>query len=580
MEKVRGTRTFMCESIRGALVAALLVLTMHQVADAKLQAAAASANSVTLHWTAPGDDNTTGTASQYDVRYSTSPITEANWTSALQASGEPAPQVGGTPESFTVNGLLPATTYYFAIKAADEVPNWSAISNVVIIATDQETTAPSAITNLATPTVTSSTVTLQWTSPGDDGNVGTATTYDIRYATVPITDANWTGASQASGEPVPAVAGTSQSYTITNLNPTTTYYFAMRTADEVPNWSTLSNVASTTTGAEQNPPVAIATLNVILPTQSSLTLIWVAPGDDSITGRAAQYDIRYSTSSITMANWGSATQVSNEPVPQTAGTPETLTVASLNLNTTYYFAIRTADEVPNWSGLSNVASGTTTPDQTAPAAINDLQAASGAKNGEVNIGWTAPGDDSTIGRASLYEVRYSRSEINAANWSLASLVSNPPRPLDAGTTQSLTLTGLTPGDAYWVGIKTYDEAANMSPMSNCDSGISRLDIVAGTDDDNDNLPATYELSQNYPNPFNPTTSINFSLPRATHIRIDVYNIRGERVTTLADDTYAAGDYTVEWDGSSDNGNLVSTGVYLYRLLSDNFSDTRKMVLLK
>ena len=117
-------------------------------------------------------------------------------------------------------------------------------------------------------------------------------------------------------------------------------------------------------------------------------------------------------------------------------------------------------------------------------------------------------------------------------------------------------------------------------MSNCDSGISRLDIVAGTDDDNDNLPATYELSQNYPNPFNPTTSINFSLPRATHIRIDVYNIRGERVTTLADDTYAAGDYTVEWDGSSDNGNLVSTGVYLYRLLSDNFSDTRKMVLLK
>jgi hypothetical protein len=580
MEKVRGIGTFKNNIFHCTVLTALLLLLVNQAAQAKLEAAAASANSVTLHWTAPGDDNNAGTASQYDVRYSTSPITDANWDAASQASGEPTPQAAGTAESFTVTGLTAATNYYFAIKTADEVPNWSALSNVVMIATDQETTAPAAVADLSTPTVTSTSVTLQWTCPGDDGSVGLASSYDIRYATVAITDANWNSASQISGEPSPLIAGSTQSYTVTGLNPNTTYYFAMKTADEVPNWSNLSNVASTTTGAEQNPPAAVANLTVVLPTQNSLTLVWLAPGDDSMTGTASQYDIRYSTSTITMANWGSATQVSNEPTPHPAGTPESLTVANLNLNTTYYFALRTADEVPNWSGLSNVASGATTPDQTPPAAINDLQAASGSADGQINLGWTAPGDDGTTGRASLYEIRYSRNILTAANWSTASVLSNPPLPQTAGTWQTTTLSGLTPGEMYWIGIKSYDEAANSSPMSNCDTAIAKLDIISGTDDNDNGLPLTYKLSQNYPNPFNPTTAIDFSVPRSTRVQIEIFNIRGERVATLADREYAAGSYTVAWDGNSETGSQVSTGVYFYRLLSDNFSDTRKMVYLK
>ncbi len=300
-----------------------------------------------------------------------------------------------------------------------------------------------------------------------------------------------------------------------------------------------------------------------------------------MSGTASQYDIRYSTSNITMANWGTATQVTNEPSPHPAGTPESLTVANLNLNTTYYFAIRTADEVPNWSGLSNVASGATTPDQTAPAAINDLQAASGSSNGQINLGWTSPGDDGMSGRASLYEIRYSRNEITTANWATASVMTNPPLPQSAGTHQTAMLAGLTPGVVYWVGIKSYDEAANPSPMSNCDTAIAKLDIIAGTDDDNgDGLPTTYQLSQNYPNPFNPTTLIDFSVPRSSRVQIEVFNIKGERVATLADREYAAGTYTIAWDGNSDGGSSVSTGVYFYRLLSDNYSDTRKMVYLK
>ena len=97
-------------------------------------------------------------------------------------------------------------------------------------------------------------------------------------------------------------------------------------------------------------------------------LTWTAPGDDANTGTASTYDIRYSTSPITVANWGSATQSTGEPIPSAAGSTETFTVTALADNTTYYFALKTADKVPNWSALSNVDSGTT---QNSPPVLSN-----------------------------------------------------------------------------------------------------------------------------------------------------------------------------------------------------------------
>jgi subtilisin family serine protease len=90
-----------------------------------------STSSVSLSWTAPGDDGNSGTASQYDIRYSTSPITEGNWDLATQVDSEPIPQLAGATESFSATGLSSETSYYFAIKARDEVSNWSPISNLL-----------------------------------------------------------------------------------------------------------------------------------------------------------------------------------------------------------------------------------------------------------------------------------------------------------------------------------------------------------------------------------------------------------------------------------------------------------------
>jgi hypothetical protein len=102
-----------------------------QITEVEIYQAAAQSDRVTLSFTAPGDNGSAGTATTYDVRYSTSPINAGNFAAATQAAGEPAPQAAGATEIFTVTGLAPATTYYFAIQTLDEVPNTSTLSNVI-----------------------------------------------------------------------------------------------------------------------------------------------------------------------------------------------------------------------------------------------------------------------------------------------------------------------------------------------------------------------------------------------------------------------------------------------------------------
>ncbi|MBM7565366.1 fibronectin type III domain-containing protein [Paenibacillus sacheonensis] len=112
-----------------------------------------------------------------------------------------------------------------------------------------DTTAPGATSNLSAGSAASTSVQLTWTGAGDDGSTGTPASYDVRYSTAAITSANWASAAQATGEPAAAAAGTSRSFTVNGLSPSTTYYFALKTSDEVPNVSALSNVASAATTA-------------------------------------------------------------------------------------------------------------------------------------------------------------------------------------------------------------------------------------------------------------------------------------------------------------------------------------------
>ncbi len=105
-------------------------------------------SSVTLVWTSPGDDGTIGTASTYEMRYALAPLTPANWGQATPVPGLPAPQISGTRQSVTVNGLTQGTTYYFAIRTQDDAGNWSPLSNVLTWDWVYDTAPPSAPSGL------------------------------------------------------------------------------------------------------------------------------------------------------------------------------------------------------------------------------------------------------------------------------------------------------------------------------------------------------------------------------------------------------------------------------------------------
>jgi len=94
------------------------------------------------------------------------------------------------------------------------------------------------------------------------------------------------------------------------------------------------------------------------------------------------------------------------------------------------------------------------------------------------------------------------------------------------------------------------------------------------------LPDEYALEQNYPNPFNPETRIRYALPDQGHVTLKIYRIDGQLVRTLQDASQSPGRYERIWDGNNEFGNKVSSGVYFYRLQSNNFAQVRKMILLK
>jgi hypothetical protein len=110
-----------------------------------------------------------------------------------------------------------------------------------------DTTPPDMIIDLAASNVTHTTVDLSWTATGDDGKVGTASAYDLRYSTATITAGNWASGTKVTGLPKPAVPGTKESFKVTGLTPNTKYYFAIKAMDEKNNTAAISNVVSATT---------------------------------------------------------------------------------------------------------------------------------------------------------------------------------------------------------------------------------------------------------------------------------------------------------------------------------------------
>ncbi len=117
--------------------------------------------------------------------------------------------------------------------------------------------------------------------------------------------------------------------------------------------------------------------------------------------------------------------------------------------------------------------------------------------------------------------------------------------------------------------------------NNAERARQRFDLATSVDDNNTGLmPSDLNLNQNYPNPFNPTTTISFSLVRASDVTLTVYNALGQQVKQLVNSRFPAGSHEVVWDGTDARNNFVASGVYFYRLSDGETSHSRKMLLLK
>ncbi|WP_135554709.1 fibronectin type III domain-containing protein [Paenibacillus cymbidii] len=359
-----------------------------------------TASSLTLTWTAPGDDGGTGTATSYDIRYSTSAITAGNWASATPASGEPAPAAAGASQSFTVSGLVASTKYYFAMTTTDEAGNISALSNVPNGTTSANpgsgkiNLAPAMVTNErpigdATKLVdqqgiaddpkgghggtnsTGLTTTNQW-NPGYDNSdyplyayIDLGQLYDLSdiylYDTYASGNVSFYSGSPGNWSATPLFTDPLSGYMSWNghvLTNVTTRYVRVQLHVQAAAMAEIV-LYGAPHGGDVTAPASITDLAVSDIAFGSVKLSWTAPGDDGSTGTAASYDIRYSTSPLSELNWASATQVTGEPLPAAAGASEFMTVSGLTPKHRYYFAMRTDDDVQHTSGLSNVPNAMT-----------------------------------------------------------------------------------------------------------------------------------------------------------------------------------------------------------------------------
>jgi hypothetical protein len=133
-------------------------------------------------------------------------------------------------------------------------------------------------------------------------------------------------------------------------------------------------------------------------------------------------------------------------------------------------------------------------------------------------------------------------------------------------------------------LKFLDTLTTVAPNGNSNQFIPRY-VLQGTvaeviEIKDGTVPMIFTLGQNYPNPFNPVTVFDLAIPTTTKVKVEVFNLLGQKVKTLLDKELTAGKYQIKWDATNETGESVASGIYFYRLNTDKFTDVKKMILLR
>ncbi len=302
-------------------------------------------------------------------------------------------------------------------------------------------------------------------------------------------------------------------------------------------------------------PPAPVQLTLMSVSDSTATLSWVAPGDDSTSGQAYAYDLRYSVFSPYLLHNAmvvyqyASVQVPGEPAPAPAGEVQSMVVRGLKPNRTYYFMLTTLDESGNRSALSNIAQATLL--EVELAAFRAQATSSG-----VQLFWKTTSERNNYG--------FVIERKQAGIFKKIGFVRG------AGTVQAeraYEFTDSTAHTGHWVyRLKQID--------------LNGKTTILGTVAVKSLVLSQFALRQNYPNPFNPETQITYDLPRKTRVSLRIYNAIGQTVRTLVEAVQPAGTHGVIWRGEDDFGQSVSAGIYFYELRADHFHQIRKMVLMR
>jgi len=208
---------------------------------------------------------------------------------------------------------------------------------------------------------------------------------------------------------------------------------------------------------------------------------------------------------------------------------------------------------------------------SASAFSDEVTPVTAAANGTVTLEWTAPGDDSLIGRATSYDVRYKTMPYTESGFVTAIQVSGEPTPKPSGQRERFTVTGLTPGVNYYFALKSVDDASNWSRMSNVVTRIAGATVHV-------DFSGVAEFAAPYPNPARNTATFSMNVPQESDVQIEAFDISGRHVATIASGRRPAGGEQLVWNLRGNLGQRLAAGVYLVRARIGTIQFMRRVII--
>lgn len=201
-------------------------------------------------------------------------------------------------------------------------------------------------------------------------------------------------------------------------------------------------------------------------------------------------------------------------------------------------------------------------DGSLPVELSSFTATAGDM--EVTLRWTTESEIENIG-FNIYHSLFGNRDYRQINGELIFGAGNSPTRHEYEYVDK----GLTNGVKYWYKLEDVDYSGN----TELHGPVSATPVAKAA-------PSEFRLYPNYPNPFNTITAITYDLPEEGYVELMVFNIRGEKITTLRRGNQEAGSYRLNWDGTNRNGEMVSSGIYFLRVVSGSYSRTGKMIFVR